>query len=70
MSRRNSTSDLAIQLHNALKGCTGCEWDEAEGDLVDHCAKCQRRVTTLAYELFIGRGTPVIVSDGEGILYD
>ena len=39
-------------LRRALRGCGGCDWDEAEGGLVDHCAACQRQITTIALGLF------------------
>lgn len=43
-----------ILFRNLLnEGCAKCKTDEAEGAVIDHCSACQRRVTTLAYELFV-----------------
>ncbi len=36
-------------------GCSSCDFDEAEGGLVDHCDTCCRWLTTQAYELFVVR---------------
>ncbi len=36
-------------LANSLEGCSWCDHDEAEGDLIDHCDSCCRKVTTAAY---------------------
>lgn len=39
-------------------GChRGCDYDEAEGGLIEHCSKCQRSITVIAYELFIAPGS-------------
>ena len=38
------------------EGChQGCDYDEAEGDLIDHCDACCRKITVLAYELLVIR---------------
>lgn len=34
-------------------GCSACDFDEAEGYLLNHCDKCCREITTLAYEMLI-----------------
>lgn len=41
-------------------GCFQCEFDEAEGGLVDHCKDCQREIVTAAYELFTHRGYELV----------
>lgn len=35
------------------EGCSTCEFDEAEGGLMDHCDKCCRQITTMAYEILV-----------------
>lgn len=48
-----NTSDkreAATAILKALAGCRGCEYDEADGALFNHCDKCCRRITTLAWE--------------------
>lgn len=42
-----------------IEGCRGCDFDEAEGGLVDHCAECKHAIVTDAYELFIRSGAQV-----------
>ena len=37
-------------------GCPYCDFDEAEGGLLDHCRDCQREIVTLAYRLFCTEG--------------
>jgi len=34
-------------------GCSGCDFDEAEGGLMNHCSDCCRKITTLAYYLLV-----------------
>jgi hypothetical protein len=40
-----------LELAAALKGCTKCDYDEAEGALLCHCKACQHKVTSLAWEI-------------------
>lgn len=35
------------------EGCARCDFDEAEGGLVNHCRDCQRKIVTQAYEALI-----------------
>lgn len=46
-SRRNN-ADAALR--KSLAGCRSCDYDEAEGGLVNHCDACCRRVTAAAWE--------------------
>lgn len=48
---RNSRA-LLREMHKLVQGCSGCDYDEAEGGLFCHCKKCQLKITTRAYELF------------------
>jgi hypothetical protein len=34
-------------------GCGSCEFEEADGELIDHCEACCRAITGLAYDLFL-----------------
>lgn len=34
-------------------GCGTCTYEEAESELMNHCASCCFKVTTAAYELFV-----------------
>ena len=48
---------ISAELDRLLRdGChRGCDYDEAEGGLFNHCDKCCRRIATLVYqELIIG----------------
>ena len=36
-------------------GCHGCDFDEAEGGLMNHCDECCRWLTEHAYEMFVIR---------------
>ncbi len=45
----NDTEDFVLKV---AAGCFQCEFDEAEGGLVDHCKDCQREIVTAAYALF------------------
>lgn len=36
-------------LRKALEGCSGCEYDEAEGGLINHCNKCCREIAGAAW---------------------
>jgi hypothetical protein len=39
--------------------CVLCDFDEAEGDVVNHCDVCCRRITTELWALFmLGRKPP------------
>ena len=48
-------SDVSVaSFRTYLKdGCSGCEFDEAEGGLLNHCAACQLLITSLAYGIFV-----------------
>jgi hypothetical protein len=35
------------------EGCRSCDFEEADGELYCHCAKCQLAITRLAYELIV-----------------
>lgn len=37
------------ELRKALAGCSRCDYDEAEGGLLDHCDKCCRNIATVAW---------------------
>jgi len=39
------------EIHKVLKGCVDCDLDEAEGELIDHCDVCCRKVTALVWEM-------------------
>lgn len=43
----------AASLQAALKGCSTCTYEEADGTLQKHCSSCQERVTSLAYEVYV-----------------
>ena len=57
-----SYARLAIQSHlEALRKlsetcCGHCDYDEAEGGLMDHCDKCCRKITTKLWEITHARG--------------
>lgn len=44
------------------KACRGCDYDEAEGGLVNHCPNCCKRIATAAWAFVHGltlvSGTP------------
>ncbi len=44
------------KMRAAVGGCPRCEYDEADGGLYRHCAKCQERITTIAWNLFRTKG--------------
>lgn len=51
MGETKTLSKKAVRvLSNILEGCHRCEFDEAEGDIVDHCADCCRRGMAWAYQ--------------------
>jgi hypothetical protein len=29
------------KIEKLISGCSSCEYDEAEGDLINHCEKCR-----------------------------
>lgn len=37
------------ELRKILEGCSRCDFDEAEGELVNHCDACCRKVTRFCY---------------------
>lgn len=41
------------RMRAALQGCGECEYDEAEGGIMDHCPKCKLKVTQLAWDFFV-----------------
>lgn len=50
-----------MNLHEELfkvvtEGCRECEFEEAEGELYRHCAKCQEKITQLSYQLYATPG--------------
>ena len=47
-----ATPALMRQLSKLLDGCGFCDCDEAEGDIVDHCPECCRKITAWANENF------------------
>lgn len=54
-------SQIAALRERLADGChRGCDYDEAEGGLVSHCADCQHWITSLAYMMFVSyeRGLP------------
>ena len=38
------------QLIALLSGCGGCEYDEADGALFNHCNACCRKITAAAWD--------------------
>ena len=46
------TGKWARAMRDALQPCRQCDYDEAEGDLYNHCPSCCHRVTSTAYEHF------------------
>lgn len=36
-----------------MAGCNGCDYDEAEGGLVNHCDACCRKITARLYGLLV-----------------
>ena len=60
-SARQHRTALSLQFLERLKdGCSrGCDFDEAEGGLVNHCRQCQVELVTLAYDLFVNRGATI-----------
>lgn len=49
-------TERVARFSRLLEGCSGCEYDEAEGGLFNHCSKCQHEIVTLAYELIVKDG--------------
>lgn len=41
------------EFQKLLKGCQRCDYDEAEGVLIDHCAECRRKVTLFAWKTYM-----------------
>lgn len=41
-----------------VDGCMRCEYDEAEGGLVNHCDACCRKITTELYGLLVRGDMP------------
>lgn len=51
LSRTKKGKQFLSLLRN---GCNlGCEVDESDGSLINHCNGCQLLITQLAYEMFI-----------------
>lgn len=52
-------------------GChQGCDYDEAEGGLLNHCEDCCRKITAQAYELFAIQMIPLEqIEDRDGDRY-
>jgi len=50
---RTELTKLQKAFRELLKGCNQCDWDEAEGGLLNHCPACCHKVTTLAWETFM-----------------
>lgn len=44
-------------IRDLLRGCGHCDYDEAEGGLVDHCDACCRKVTAACWEFFTSQPT-------------
>jgi len=53
MKYENETQRLRKAMRDVLDGCPRCDYDEAEGALIDHCLECRRKVTMKAWELFV-----------------
>ncbi len=57
-------------LDEVLEGCPRCEYDEAEGVILDHCDACCRVIATAAWALVSDARTvllsTVIAADSEG----
>lgn len=51
-----------------LLGCSSCDYDEAEGDLLDHCASCQKKIVALAYELFAQQRYTILAPAEPGLV--
>lgn len=60
VKKENVNRTVALRLvRTLLDGCSGCDFDEAEGGLFDHCTKCKHQITTDAYELFVRQGVQI-----------
>lgn len=47
--KANITNKTLREFVRLLSGCNHCDWDEAEGLLMDHCNACCRKVTQYAF---------------------
>lgn len=43
------TREVRAELERLLAGCPSCRYDEAEGDVENHCSLCQFRITAWVY---------------------
>lgn len=48
---RDQRKALVALKTSVENSCSQCDYDEAEGFLVNHCAKCCHRITALAWEI-------------------
>jgi hypothetical protein len=48
-----------VFVRQLTNGCSGCDFEEATGELFRHCSKCQLSLTSQAYELFVTRGVKI-----------
>ena len=39
-------------IRDVLRGCPHCEYDEAEGGLINHCDMCCRKITSMIWQHF------------------
>lgn len=53
-TKNSSIDDSIVALLES--GCPNCEFDEAEGELVNHCAECQKAIVTDLYQLMVLEG--------------
>jgi hypothetical protein len=43
------------------EGChSGCDYDEAEGGIINHCPNCCTKITRDAYTLFVMSDLPIV----------
>jgi hypothetical protein len=40
---------IEVEMRRLLAGCSKCEYDEAEGGIVNHCDACCRKFTTAGW---------------------
>lgn len=47
-----------------LEGChRGCDYDEAEGGILNHCKECQKAIVESAYTIFAMNKTRIVLED-------
>lgn len=51
-SQRKTLAEYRRMQQKLRNGCHACEFDEAEGGIINHCADCRLWIVRIAYELF------------------